>query len=174
VTTGEVVAINTSLPGLVRDIFIQFSAVVQPGESGGPVLNTRGQVVGLVVAASIDRANGRAGLAVSQDAIRGALPQLRQGAKVERAWIGIAGPEGRSATAPDQGAAIRQVIPDSPAAAAGLRPGDAVVDFAGTAIHTWEELLSAVGQHQPGQSVHLVVRRDANRVEVTLTLGVRP
>jgi S1-C subfamily serine protease len=66
------------------------------------------------------------------------------------------------------------VIPDSPAAAAGLRPGDAVVDFAGTAIHTWEELLSAVGQHQPGQSVHLVVRRDANRVEVTLTLGVRP
>ncbi len=178
-TTGEVLATGASLPGLAPDIFVRFSAVVRPGESGGPLLNDRGQVAGVVVAASFDRSTGRGGLAVSEEAIRVALPQMRQGAKVERAWIGVAGPDPgrqdrRPGTGPDQGAMIREIMPQSPATTAGLRPSDVVVDFDGTAIRTWTDLLSAVGQRQPGQNVHLVVLREGTRVDVTLTLGVRP
>jgi serine protease Do len=178
-TTGEVLATGTSLPGLARDIFLRFSAVVRPGESGGPLLNDRGQVAGVVVAASFDRFADRGGLAVSGEAIRVALPQLRQGAKVERAWIGVAGPDParqdrQPQTGPDQGATVREIMPQSPATTAGLRPGDVVVDFDGTAIRTWTDLLSAVGQRRPGQSVYLVVLRQGTRVDVTLTLGVRP
>jgi len=48
------------------------------------------------------------------------------------------------------------------------------VEFEGSAIHTWSELVAALGQRQPGQSVHLVVLRDGNRVDVTVKLGARP
>lgn len=177
VTTGQVLATRVSVPGLARDIFVRISAAVRPGVSGGPLLNSRAQVVGVVVATSLDRSRGRDGLAVSEETIRAALPQLRQGARVERAWIGIAaGPmrEGRPNAGPDQGAIVREVMPQSPAAAAGLRPGDVVVEFEGSVIHTWSELVAALGQRQPGQSVHLVVLRDGNRVDVTVKLGARP
>jgi len=176
-TTGEVVATGASLPGLVQGIFVRFSAVVRSGESGGPLLNDRGQVVGVVVAASFGPADRRGGLAVSVETVRAVLPQLRQGAKVERAWIGIVGPDVRAQRqggAPDQGAVVRNIVPQSPAAAAGLRPGDVVVELDTTAIRTWDDLLTAVGQRRPGQSVRLVVLRAGTRVEFTLTLGVRP
>ncbi len=176
-TAGEVLATGVSLPGLARDIFVRFTAEVRSGESGGPLLNDRGQVAGVVVAASFGPADRRGGLAVSAETIRAALPQLRQGARVERAWIGIVGPDPREqhpGSAPDQGAVVRDVVPQSPAAAAGVRPGDVVVEFEGSAIHTWDDLLAAVGQRQPGQAVRVVVLRGGTRVDVPLTLGVRP
>jgi len=96
---------------------------------------------------------------------------------VERAWIGIGGGgpgERRPGPAGEQGAVVQRVMPQSPAATAGLHPGDVVVEFEGDPIHNWMDLLAATGQRQPGQSVHLVVVRDGQRVEVTVTLGVRP
>src|SRR5437899_2272883 len=177
ITTGEVLATRVSIPGLAPDSFVRVSAAVRRGNSGSPLLNSQAQVVGVVVASSFDRARARASLAVSEETIRAALPQLRQGARAERAWLGIVGGRPREAApgaAPGQGAVVRQMMPQSPAAAAGLRPGDVVVEFEGAAIHNWRDLLAAVGQRQPGQNVHLVVLRDGQRVEVTVALGVRP
>ncbi len=180
ITTGEVLDTRASVPGLARDILVRISAVVRPGTSGGPLLNSRAQVVGVVVASAFDRSRSRGALAVSAEAIRAVLPQLRQGARVERAWIGIAaGPVGRGrdrrpdATA-DQGAVVREIMTQSPAAAAGLQPGDVVVEFEGMPIRNWRELLDAVGQRRPGERVRLVVLRDGNRIDITVTLGVRP
>jgi len=157
--------------------FVRVSARVQPGESGAPLLNSQAQVVGVVVASTFDQSRPRGGLAVSLQAIQTVLPQLRQGARMERAWIGIGGGrpgEGRPGPAGEQGAVVQRVMPQSPAATAGLHPGDVVVEFEGDPIHNWMDLLAATGQRQPGQSVHLVVLRDGQRVEVTVTLGVRP
>src|SRR5256712_7293510 len=152
ITAGEVLATRISIPGLVPEIFVRVSAAVRRGNSGSPLLNSQAQVVGVVVAASFDRA--RASLAVSEETIRAVLPQLRQGARAERAWLGIIGGRPREAApgaAPGQGAVVRQMMPQSPAAAAGLRPGDVGVEFEGAAIHNWRDLLAAVGQPPPGR-----------------------
>ena len=177
VTTGEVLGTGMGLPGQTGDIFVRVSARVSPGESGAPLLNSQVQVVGMVVASTLDQSRARGGLAVSLQTIQAALPQLRQGTRVERAWIGIAGgrPRESGQGAPAvQGAVVQRVLPQSPAATAGLRPGDVVVEFEGAPVHNWRDLLADVGGRQPGQIVHLVVLRDGQRVEVAVMLGVRP
>ncbi|MDR7486792.1 MAG: trypsin-like peptidase domain-containing protein [Armatimonadota bacterium] len=174
-TVGDVLASEASLPGLARDILIRISADVAPGTSGGPVLNARGQVVGLVIA----RAGDGTGLAVSAATILASLPALRQGARIERPWIGIAG----RSLSPDprdrefgalRGAVIQEVVPDSPAAAADLRPDDVIIALNGQRVESWEDLLRLVADREPGQRIRLTLIRAGLRLEVSVTLGVRP
>ncbi len=175
-TVGEVVAPRASMPGLARETLIRISAPIAPGNSGGPVLNARGQVVGLVIA----RGNDGAGLAVSSSTILAALPTLRGGGRVERPWIGIAG---RSIT-PDlarerglavrRGALIQDIVSESPAAAADLRPDDVIIAVEGNPIDSWEDLLGLVAEREPGQLVRLTIMRGSIRLEMQVTLGVRP
>ncbi|MDR7554494.1 MAG: trypsin-like peptidase domain-containing protein [Armatimonadota bacterium] len=177
-TTGEVTAPRVSLPGLARDILVRVSASVAPGNSGGPVLNRQGQVIGLVIAGTW--ADGGGALAVAGDVILATLPALREGARVERAWIGVAGETvtpllaRQRHLATERGALIREVVPDSPAAAADLRPDDVIVALDGIPIATWTDLLVAVGEREPGRRVQLAIVRGGTRLEVAVTLGVRP
>ena len=175
-TTGEIVAPRASLPGLARETLIRINAPVAPGNSGGPVLNGRGQAVGLVIA----RGNDGSALAVSASTILASLQALRDGARVERPWIGIAGrsltPEvirERRVTV-DQGGLVEDIVPDSPAAAADLRPEDVIVAVDGRAVASWEDLLGVVAEREPGQRVRLMVVRGSARLDVQVTLGVRP
>jgi len=175
-TAGEVVATRASLPGLVPDTLIVINADVAPGNSGGPVLNASGQAVGLVIA----RGNDSVGLAVSGGTILAALPGLRQGARIERPWIGIAGrtasPEfaRERGLSVDQGGVILEIVPESPAAAADLQPGDVIVVIDGRAIASWQDVLSSVAGREPGQRVRLTVVRGSARLDAHVTLGVRP
>jgi serine protease Do len=175
-TVGEVVANRASLPGLVPEIFLVVRADVAPGNSGGPVLNADGQAVGLVVA----RGNDGVGLAVSAAALREAMPGLRRGARIERPWMGVAG---RTASPElvrsrglgvDRGGLILEVVPASPAAAANLEPGDVIVAIDDRAITSWEDVLAALADREPGQRVRLAVARGGARLELQVTLGVRP
>ncbi|MGQ0549610.1 MAG: S1C family serine protease [Armatimonadota bacterium] len=175
-TVGEIVTARASLPGLPRETLIRINAPIAPGNSGGPVLNAHGQVVGLVIA----RGNDGAGLAVSSSTILAALPALREGARVERPWIGIAG---RSLT-PDlvrerglgveRGALIQDIVSESPAAAADLRSDDVIIALDGEGLGSWEDLLGIVAEREPGQRVRLTVVRGGARLNVEVTLGVRP
>ncbi|MGH2405115.1 MAG: S1C family serine protease [bacterium] len=175
-TVGEIVAPRASLPGLARETLIRINAPIAPGNSGGPVLNARGQVVGLVIA----RGNDGAGLAVSSETILAALPTLRNGARVERPWIGVSG---RSVT-PDlarerglgveRGALILDLVPDSPASAADLRPDDIIIALDGAPLVSWEDLLGVVAEREPGQRVRLTVARGSARLDLQVTLGARP
>lgn len=178
-TTGRVLSTEATLPGLAPGALIRISADAAPGSSGGPVLNARGQVIGLVIAVS-GRPGAEATLAVSASSILDALPRLREGARVDRAWIGISGrtltPEpGRSvAPAGERGALIQEVLPDSPAERAGILSGDVIVAFDGRVIEGWEELLRVVGEREPGQIVPLTLVRGRERIQVELVLGRRP
>jgi serine protease Do len=180
-TTGSILNTGVTLPGLVPGIFLLFDAAVEPGNSGGPLLNDRGQVVGVVVALT-RRPDGVAGLATASSVLRTALPALASGARLERAWLGIAGttaePEfGRSRGG---GVIVLSVLPDSPAAKAGLRaqnvspPGDIIVAIDGTPIDEWDDLLRILGGYEPGQRVRLAIIRDGLRIEVSLVLEARP
>jgi S1-C subfamily serine protease len=183
-STGEVSAVAVTLPGMARDILIRLTARVAPGNSGGPVLSARGQVVGLVIARAMEggpnRPDAGGGLAVSGGTLLSALPALRAGARIDRAWIGVAGgsltPEivrERSIGA-QRGAWVREVVPNSPAAGVGLRPNDVIVAADGRAITAWNDLLAFVGDREPGRAIRLTVVRGGGRVEVSLRLGVRP
>lgn len=175
-TVGEIVAPRASLPGLLGDILIWISAEVVPGNSGSPVLNGRGKVVGLVIANAADRS----GFAVSGDTILSTLPELRRGVRIERPWIGIAGRSISPELAWERrlpvkyGAWIQEVLSRSPASIAGLQSDDVIIAIDGQTINDWEDLLDAIASHGPGQRVRLTIIRDTLRLEKDVTLGIRP
>jgi serine protease Do len=175
-TVGAIVAPRASLPGLLRDILIWISAEVVPGNSGSPVLNGHGKVVGLVIANAADQS----GFAVSGDTILSTLPELRKGARIERPWIGVAGrsmsPElaWERRLGVEHGAWIQEVMSKSPASIAGLRSDDVIVAIDGQTINDWEDLLDRIASRGPGERVRLTIIRDALRLEKEVTLGIRP
>ncbi len=185
-TTGVLVSIGVTLPGLTPGIFIRVSAEVAPGSSGGPVLNAQGEVLGVVVAA-VTQPGAEGGLAVAAPAVVQALPALMAGARVERAWLGILGVTVTSELARQRGLLVSrgvlvlEVVPDGPAHRAGLRgdaengtPGDVIVSVNGTAVETMEDLLSLLAEREPGERVRLRVARGRTLIDLDVVLGVRP
>jgi serine protease Do len=180
-TTGAIRGTGATLPGLAPGIFLTFDAGIAPGNSGGPLLNDRGQVIGVVVAIA-RRPEGEVGLATSSAALRATLGAMTEGARLERAWIGVSGSTlddarpGRGA----RGVLVLDVIPESPAARAGLRgqntdpPGDVIVAIDGEGIDDWNDLLRVLGNYEPGQRVRLGLIRAGTYLEVTVQLEARP
>jgi serine protease Do len=183
-TTGVVRATGVTLPGQLPGIFILFDAEVQPGNSGGPLLNRYGQVIGVVVAIARQR-DGSAGVATSSSALRTSLPAMASGARLERAWLGISGTtfeaqEPWQAPGRGRGVLVTSVIPGGPAARAGLRghdvnpPGDIIVAIDGEPIDNWDDLLLALGAREPGQRVRVSLLRAGAQIDISITLETRP
>jgi serine protease Do len=178
VTVGIVSATGRFIGQGRYDDFIQTDAAINPGNSGGPLINTRGEAVG-INSAIFSRGGGFQGIgfAIPVDLARPVLTQLQATGKVVRGWLGVAiqplTPElaksfGIAAT---QGALVASVTEDSPAARAGVRPGDVIVDFDGKAVDSPRVLPSLVANTPVGRSVPVVVVRDAARRTLTVTVG---
>ncbi len=153
---------------------IQFDAAVNPGNSGGPLLDLSGRVVGLSGRISIRgmaRHNVGVGFAIPAHQIALVLEDLRAGREVARGYLGV-----RFARHSDgaPGARVEDVVPGSPAAQAGLRVGDRIVAARGRAIDHPVRLQNALTVLPAGTRVALVVDRDGRRLEVEATLGERP
>ena len=165
-------------PGRAQNM-LQTDAAINPGNSGGPLLNVRGEVVGMNTAIYTDErsANIGIGFATPINAIRDLLPQLRSG-KVIRGVIGVevsidhltsetAKAFGLPST---NGALITKVNPNRPADKAGMQPGDVVVEFAGKPVKDSDSLVAMVVNTKPGTSVPLVVYRNNQRRTLTVVV----
>jgi serine protease Do len=166
-------------PGRAQNM-LQTDAAINPGNSGGPLLNVRGEVVGMNTAIYTDErsANIGIGFATPINAIRDLLPQLRSG-KVIRGVIGVevsidhlttetAKAFGLPST---NGALINKVNANEPADKAGMQPGDVVVEFGGKPVKDSDSLVAMVVNTKPGTSVPLVVYRNNQRRTLNVVVG---
>jgi len=157
---------------------IQTDAAINPGNSGGPLLNIRGEVIGINTAIiSNDRSSGNIGIgfAVPINTVRELLPQLRQG-KIVRGRIGVQvqpvprdgfedfGLKTRS------GAIVAQVAPGGASAKAGIQPEDVIVEFNGRAVSNSNELVKMVIATKPGTSVPVKVMREKQEKTLHVTV----
>ena len=157
---------------------LQTDAAINPGNSGGPLLNLRGEVIGINTAIYTDaRQQGNIGIgfAIPSNTVRELLPQLRTG-KITRGRIGVSvGSIAREAVdefglKDRKGAVVQSVAPDSAANKAGLEPGDVIIGWAGKPVTSRDELVRMVVNTRPGTTVPVRVIRD--RMERTISITV--
>jgi serine protease Do len=157
---------------------LQTDAAINPGNSGGPLLNLRGEVIGINTAIYTDRASGNIGIgfAIPMNAVRELLPQLRTG-RVSRGVIGIS-VRGVPADAVDEfglseraGAMVVAVASGGPAAEAGLEPGDVIIGFNGQPVGDEDDLVRMVVATRPGATVPLRIVRDRDERTIDITIG---
>ena len=170
VTAGIVSGKGRALGHGVYDDFLQTDAAINQGNSGGPLFNLDGQVVGMNTA--IIAGANTIGFAIPIDMVKDAIEDLRTRGHVARGYIGIRPDNSKDATKP--GALVGQVYDDTPAEQAGLHEGDRIVSVDGAEIKTPVELVRTIGQHDPGDSVKLAVVRDGKKMDVALVLAERP
>ena len=158
---------------------IQTDASVNPGNSGGPLVNNRAEVIGINTA--IIRGVQGIGFAINIDDATVVAQQLVDQGFVRRGYMGVL-PDTlnpilaiRLGLDPDaKGVLLRQVIPNTPAGDAGLQAGDVIIEMGGQTLRNTADLSKFLMSHQSGDSVEVVVLRDGAEVKATMTLGERP
>jgi S1-C subfamily serine protease len=197
ITAGIVSALGRSIDapnGFTIRGAIQTDAAVNHGNSGGPLLDETGAVIGVnAQIASESGGNDGVGFAIPVDTVTAVVRQLVAGGSVERPYLGVslATVDERAAVelGLPQGAQVAAVQEGTPAAAAGLRAGtaaqtvgglpftsdgDVVTALDGEPIESADELIDALASRSPGDTVTLGVHRDGRQVEIAVTLGTRP
>jgi serine protease Do len=176
VTVGVVSAKGRGLGSGPYDDFIQTDAAINPGNSGGPLLNIRGEVVGINTA--IIPSGQGLGFAIPVNMARDIVRQLKETGKVTRGWMGVQiqplTPElAQSFGLPEdaKGALVAGVIKGEPADKAGIRQGDVITRFDGKAIDSERELVAIVGATAVNKEVAVKVLRGGKEIELKLTVA---
>jgi serine protease Do len=178
VTVGVVSFIGRKLFDPTLDNYIQTDAAISFGNSGGPLINSRGQVIG--INSAISRQASNIGFAVPINQARAVLPQLKKLGRVERGYIGVTlrdvdrDLQSSLKLARGDGALVQDVKAGSPAARVGLRPYDVIVSFDGAPVHTQDRLSREIAERQPGSAARLEYVRDGRTQSVSLRLAERP
>jgi S1-C subfamily serine protease len=202
-TSGIVSALQRLISAPNRftiDHVIQTDAPINPGNSGGPLINGRGQVIGVntqIETGSGTSATGNVGIgfAVPSNTVKDVVAQILSTGRVDHAYLGISGQAVTDDVADTynlpvkSGVLVESVTSDSGADKAGLKGGktqvvvagqsyvlggDIIVAYDGKKISSIEQLRDAIAGEKPGDKVSLVIYRDANKTSVTVTLGRQP
>ncbi len=180
-TQGIVSALARSLPSDNYVPFIQTDAAVNPGNSGGPLFNLDGEVIG-VNSQIYSRSGGYQGVsfAIPVDVAMDVVAQLKDGGKVTRGWLGVmiqeVTPELAQSFNLDKphGALVGQVLAEGPAQKAGVKTGDIIIAFNGQPVRHSSDLPLMVGRTRPGISAPLLVIREGKEQTLTVKLEALP
>ena len=181
VTAGIVSAKGRSLFTEQYVPFIQTDAAINPGNSGGPLFNLDGEVVG-VNSQIYSQTGGNSGIAfaIPIDVVLSVAEQLKDKGRVTRGWLGVVVQEVTRDLAKSfglakaEGALVARVVPGSPSADAGLKPGDIILTFNGQALQISNMLPPMVGAVKPGESVPLKVLREGKQITLKVRVGELP
>jgi serine protease Do len=176
VTAGIISAKGRFIPGNY-DEFIQTDAAINPGNSGGPLINIRGEVVG-VNSAIFTRTGSNTGIgfAIPVNLVKEELPQLREHGKVVRGWLGIYVQRVTPAIADSmgleepRGALVAEVLSEGPAKGAGIKRGDVIAAYNGTPIEDSRELPLMVARTPLGHNATLRIVRDKKYIDLPVTI----
>lgn len=180
VTTGIVSALNRQVGDLTG--LIQTDAPINSGNSGGPLINSSGQVIGIntvVVRGGMSEAEGL-GFAIPSNTVQAVAEQLIANGRVERPYLGITfrpvdpNEANELGVMVGEGVGVERVEPDSPVAKAGLASGDIITAIDGRAINANTSLLNLMLGFRAGQQVELAIVRDGQPQTLQVTLGAFP
>ena len=183
VTAGIVSAKGRVIGAGPYDNFIQTDASINPGNSGGPLINATGEVVG-VNSAIFSQSGGNVGIgfAIPIDLARKVAEQHRKNGRVVRGWLGVRAQDLPPATAatlghfkhPSDLAIVTAVTDSSPAAEAGIKTGDIIVEFNGKAVPRSHDFRSIIADTPPGQKIILKIFREKKEQTVAVKIGELP
>ena len=183
VSFGVISAIDRTLPsrGVPQAEMIQIDAAINTGNSGGPLINTSGQVIGInTMIISPNGANAGIGFSIPANTVTDIVSSLTESGSVERGWLGVVIQDISADIAEAlnldptdaRGALVSSVQSDSPAAAAGIEEGDLVIGYDGAKVEGTKELRDAVQMTEPGSNVQIEVRRDGEIVTLETEISM--
>ena len=178
ITAGIVSAVDRNIQapnGYTIPNTIQTDAAINHGNSGGPLIDSSGKVVGTNVQIATDSqgggsSNAGVGFAVPSNTVKTVVDDLIAGRAIQNAYLGVAVGDSQSG----DGAQVGTVRSGGPAAAAGLKVGDVITAIDGTTVVGANKLTAVVSEHHPGDTLQLTVRRNGSALSVKVVLGVRP
>jgi len=180
VTTGIISAKGRDIGAGPYDEFIQTDASINPGNSGGPLLNMKGEVIGINTAIISGNTGGNVGIgfAIPINLAVKIVHDLKEHGKVTRGWLGVM----IQNLTPDlaetfslkttQGALVSEVVPNGPAFKGGLQRGDVIVEFAHQPVENVSALPRLVATTQPGKTVDVVILREGKKQVIRITIDV--
>jgi len=178
VTVGVVSYLGRKLFDASLDNYIQTDAAINFGNSGGPLINSRGEVIGINAAISSRASN--IGFAVPINGARAILPQLRARGRVSRGYIGVtlrdidADLQQSLKLTVSKGALVQDISDGSPADRAGLKPYDTIVSLDNRPTASDDDLIREIASRSPGAAIHLQIVRDGRAESMTVKLAERP
>jgi putative serine protease PepD len=172
VTAGIVSALHRSIDSQTQFSIpdsIQTDAAINHGNSGGPLLNAQGQVIGVNAQIRSDSGdNAGVGFAIPSDTVRSIAGQLISSGKAVHAYLGV------SLDSRATAARVAEVQPGTPAQKAHMRTGDVVTAVGGTSVDSAEALTRAIDSHKPGETVSVTIRRNGKDITAQVKLASRP